>query len=35
MKLPNEVAGIFGFRQVKVDPEKAMGFKLADLIKVN
>jgi len=28
-ELPDELTGFFGFRQVKVDPVKAMGFKLA------
>ena len=28
-ELPDELTGFFGFRQVKVDPLKAMGFKLA------
>jgi hypothetical protein len=28
-ELPDELTGFFGFRQVKVDPIKAMGFKLA------
>ena len=28
-ELPDEITGFFGFRQVKVDPVKAMGFKLA------
>ena len=30
-EVPKELAGIFGFRLEKVDPEKALGFKLYDL----
>ena len=27
-EVPKEVAGIFGFRPIKVDPEKSLGFKM-------
>ena len=32
-EIPNELAGIFGFRPIKVDPEKSLGFKLFEYQK--
>jgi len=32
-EIPREVAGIFGFRPIKVDPEKSLGFKLFEYQK--
>jgi hypothetical protein len=32
-EIPKELAGIFGFRPIKVDPEKSLGFKLFEYQK--
>ena len=32
-EIPYELAGIFGFRGIKVDPEKSLGFKLFEYQK--
>ena len=32
-EVPKELAGIFGFRPIKVDPEKSLGFKLFEYQK--
>jgi hypothetical protein len=32
-EIPYELAGIFGFRPIKVDPEKSLGFKLFEYQK--
>ena len=34
-ELPDELTGFFGFRQVKIDPVRAMGFKISDYQRGN